>query len=361
MASIAVVTEAPPRLRSSQRGWASNQDTTPATLPRPASPPQTSLCFGHKLQFSPLRSPSDRSPHPQSASVSTLWGQRRRKGKRPPTPPGHEATAGPRKQEVTYLPDGSRGPPGRPGGRGRALPPKPLLLLRPPLQGLTEGEGTGSNLSAQSPLAWQPGPRPAEDEAANVTPGRSPPSSLGAGEPGGGSPRRRVREGREEKALGTLNHLRGGGAPPPPSALAGLPLCVFFRPHFRRSALAHCARLGDGGRPRRRAPPLTPETRALPKARPPPAPPLPPPRRPAHFRPAAAAAAAALRLSGERAALPRPGLLSTGGSLEGNCWFSRVGSEARLAPGGSRPLEAPGCWVLMFSRSFQVMSRPRRS
>lgn len=73
-----------------------------------------------------------------------------------------------------------------------------------------------------------------------------------------------------EKAPRNTHHLRRG--PPPLPVPAGLPLRVFLQPHFRRSALSHCARLGAGGAParalrcaRRKRPPH-------PEGRPPPGP-----------------------------------------------------------------------------------------
>lgn len=143
--------------------------------------------------ISPRRSPSGRpAPDlPQFPPFGTRGGER---GSVPIPSATKPPTTGTRKQEVTYLPDGFRGPPGWP-------PPQPLLLR--PSQGLTESGDTGSNPIARSPLAWPLGPRPAEDEA-NVTAGRSPPSRLGTGEPIGDSPRRRVWEGRAEKTLATL-------------------------------------------------------------------------------------------------------------------------------------------------------------
>lgn len=56
MASIACLTEAPPRLRSRQRGWVSDQETTPSPTPNKSG-------FCHKLQF-PLYDPGLIAPAP---------------------------------------------------------------------------------------------------------------------------------------------------------------------------------------------------------------------------------------------------------------------------------------------------------
>lgn len=80
-------------------------------------------------------------------------------------------------------------------------------------------------------------------------PGRR--ASRGPGEPTGPA-RRRVREGRDETAPRSTH--RAPLRSPAASCPARAPLRVFLRPHFRRSAPSHCARLEAGGAPPR-APP----------------------------------------------------------------------------------------------------------
>lgn len=76
-------------------------------------------------------------------------------------------------------------------------------------------------------------------------------------------PRRETEKDTGEKAPGSTHHLRRGPQPLP--VPTRLPLRVFLQPHFRRSALSHCARLGAGlasaralSRARRKRPPPRP-------------------------------------------------------------------------------------------------------
>lgn len=133
-----------------------------------------------------------------------------------------------------------------------------------------------------SPVLATGARRPA-GEGANVSPGPGPPSTPETREPTGDPPRRRVREGRGEKAPRSTHHLRRG--PPPLPVPAGLPLRVFLRPHFRRSALSHCARFEAGGAPARALRRARRKRALRPQGRPPPRPAsAPPPARPARFR-----------------------------------------------------------------------------
>lgn len=120
----------------------------------------------------------------------------------------------------------------------------------------------------------QTGARKPAGEGTNVPPGPGRTTTLESRRPTGESARRRVWQGRWEKAPRSTHHLRRGPQPLP--IPARLPLRVFLRPHFRRSALSHCARLGADCAPalalrrahRKRAPRRAPPRGAPPTLRP---------------------------------------------------------------------------------------------
>lgn len=91
-----------PRLRS-KRGWVSDQRTTTATLPSPHSPTPNKFGFVMNSNF-PFSILTD-CPAPICLSFHLSRPEAEKKRRRPRTP-GHETTAGTRKQEVTYLFDG---------------------------------------------------------------------------------------------------------------------------------------------------------------------------------------------------------------------------------------------------------------
>lgn len=113
-----------PRLRSGQRGWLYDQGSTPANHPSPHFPTPNNFGFVMKQQFSFL-DPQVTAPPPICLSFHPL--SRRRKNRRRLRTPGHEATAGTRKQEVTCLLDGVPGsPPAGQGVGGECLHPDPF-------------------------------------------------------------------------------------------------------------------------------------------------------------------------------------------------------------------------------------------
>lgn len=170
-------------------------------------------------------------------------------------------------------------------------------------------------------------------------------------------PGRESERDRAGKVPRNTHHLRRG--PPPLPVPAGLPLRVFLQPHFRRSALSHCARLGAGAAP----------ARALRRARRK-RPPHPEPR-PSRFRRRSGCCARAFyRVSGVRSGsglrllalvrlevyLPRflflLDLESTGKACGGSLWFSTgrrgargLGAAIRLGRlgGSALSLDAWGC------------------
>nr|XP_040139717.1 leucine-rich repeat extensin-like protein 5 [Ictidomys tridecemlineatus] len=160
---------------------------------------------------------------PRSASVSTP-DRPKCKRRRRTRSPGHEATLGTRKQEVTRHFDGIPGSPQPPGGRGRVSRPKSLL---PPSQSLTQR--THERPSPEASLGGTQGEGAPEH---SPPPPRSPASSC------------------------------PGWAPSPSFPSVPLPAL---------SAVSLCA-IGSRLCPRPGAPPRTPETRAAPGG-PPSAPP----------------------------------------------------------------------------------------
>lgn len=231
---------------------------------------------------------------------------------------------------MTYLPDGCQSPPAWP-------PPQALLPRLAP--GLTESGDTGSNPTAQSPLAWPLGPRPAEEEA-NVTPGRSPPSSLGPGELSdthrGGESGRDARRRRSEHSPPRRRSSASFGPGWAPSLVfsfgptSGAQRGLIVRDWKTGVAPAESSAAHAGNARRAEGPPASS-----------PAPPRPPPRRPAHFR-RRRRRRGALTLRKTRV-LSSPGVcapsllpgspLAQGGgeTQEGNLWFSEGGAEPRPA------------------------------
>ena len=151
-----------PRLRSGQRGWLYDQGTIPGIHSSPHFPTPNNFGFVMKQQFF-LLDPQVTAPPPICLSFHPVSGRPR--NRRRLRTPGHETTAGTRKQEVTCLLDGIPGsPPGRTGAWGRVPPPRSLFLQSP--RGLMQSDGADSSPRAQSsPACGIPGPRNRSEEA----------------------------------------------------------------------------------------------------------------------------------------------------------------------------------------------------
>ena len=182
-----------PRLRSGQRGWLYDQGTIPGIHPSPHFSTPNNFGFVMKQQFF-LLDPQVTAPPPICLSFHPLSGRPR--NRRRLRTPGHETTAGTRKQEVTCLLDGVPGSPlAGQGPGGECLHPDPFfssprgvgckVMVRTQARELSSRWPGGSLVLATEAR------RPAED-GVNVPLGPGPPSTLETGEPTGEAPRKRV-------------------------------------------------------------------------------------------------------------------------------------------------------------------------